>query len=181
MQALGKVCTACGTERKKKGAILYRTTDFMPFCNSPYFCNDDHPHSPKNTHLAGVEGREIDTLVDFETASGLYSQWLDRHHSDPSKIQKVKNMITRPISIRIASPELAMFILELQDEFNIGSVSDTIRYCVQQMKEAKGTFYHDQKELAARFEDDKKLHEGIKSVTEEKQPDELPSDFGFEL
>lgn len=141
--ALGKVCTACGAERKKKGMILYRSTDFMPFCQDFYFCNDDHPNSPKNV----LANQGLTELIPFEQAQEAFKGWLDVHHSDPAQVKKIRQMVERPITLRIGSPELAQFLLDIQSEFNMSSLSDAIRYCIQSVKGNRGQFYTDHKVL----------------------------------
>lgn len=185
--ALGKVCAGCGVERKKKGMILYRTTDFMPFCRDFYFCNDEHPNSPKNV----LANQGLTELISFEEAQESFRKWLDVNHADPVKVKKIRQMVDRPITIRIGSPELAETLLSIQDEFNMSSLSDAMRYCIQSVRENRGHYYSDHKVLkeekqqeenyqkAAVIEPVKEVTEEIKE-TEKPQPVTLPaSDWEF--
>lgn len=141
--ALGRVCTACGVERKKKN-IAYNPTDFMPYCDNPYICNENHPNSPKNLIARGAELK----LLSYEEAQAKFADWVAMNHSDKEIAEKIRRMVMYPISVRIGDPGLARFILEFQQEFQMDSVSDTIRYCVQKMREARHGYYTDHAKLS---------------------------------
>lgn len=136
--ALGKICAACHTERKKKG-IMYDLTDFMPYCENPYICNDEHPNSPKNLIKRGAELE----LVSFEEAQEKFQVWLSLNHPDPEIAGKIKRMVKNPTTVRIGSPDLAQFVIETQNKFAFSSVADTIRYFIQLAKDNEGKYYQD--------------------------------------
>ena len=141
--ALGRVCAACGVERKKKN-IAYDPTDFMPYCDNPYICNEEHPNSPKNLIARGAELK----LLSYEEAQAKFADWMATKLPDKELAEKIRRMVMHPISVRIGDPGLAQFILEFQKEFQMDSVSDTIRYCVQKMREARHGYYIDHAKLA---------------------------------
>jgi Arc/MetJ-type ribon-helix-helix transcriptional regulator len=170
--ALGKVCNACGVERKKT-KVLYDPDQFMPYCEHPYICNDEHPNSPKNMIARGEELK----LLELADATEKFHQWLALNHPDKEKAARIRRMVTQPITIRIGSPEMAQFVLDLQDEFSFSSVSDTIRYCIQAMKESRHGFYSEHKKLAdvkqevARVEEVKKeVEKAVSAPAPEPQP-----------
>lgn len=156
--ALGRICAACGTERKKKG-ILYDPTNFMPYCENPYVCNEEHPNSPKNLIARGSELG----LIPFDEAQEKFKAWLMLNQPDPDRAERIRRMVTQPMTIRIASPDMAIFILDLQQEYQFATVSDTIRYCIQAMQDSKGRYYADH----ARIADDKREVERVERTTKE--------------
>lgn len=142
---LGKTCIACGQERNKKDKIAYHPATFEPYCSSLYYCNEDHPNSPKNLALNVKDGKYLPygevPLLGYDEAKEVYGKWLETHHSNPEKAKKIRRMVENPFTIRIGSPELAEFILNLQDEMAYTSISDTIRFCIQRMQEEHGGFH----------------------------------------
>lgn len=157
--ALGKVCNACGLERKKT-KTLYHPETFMPYCENPYLCNDEHPNSPKHLIARGEEMK----LLELTEATEGFHKWLSLNHPDKEKAQRIRRMVTQPITIRIGSPEMAQFVLDLQDEFSFGSVSDTIRYCIQAMKESRHGYYTEHKKLTEVKEEVQHVEEVQKEV-----------------
>lgn len=136
--ALGKTCSACGKERKKKG-ILYHPETFMPFCDNPWVCNDDHPNSPKNLIARGGELE----LIQLEEAELKFNQQVVLNQPDPEIATKIRKMVKNPTTVRIGDPRTAEFILELQKKFAFGSVAEAIRYCIETVRENEDTFYKD--------------------------------------
>lgn len=134
--ALGKVCSACGKERKKKG-ILYHPETFMPFCDNPYVCNNDHPNSPVNLIKRGDELK----LIPLEEAELKFNQHIVLNQPDKEIAEKIRKMVKNPTTVRIGDPRTAEFILELQKQYAFGSVAETIRYCIELVRENEGTFY----------------------------------------
>lgn len=133
MTQLGKVCSACGRERSKTKSILFDPNTLYPYCESPYICSSDHPNAPANLLKRGAELK----LIPLSEAQKLFKEYLIKTVGDPEKILRIRNMVDKPMTIRIGDPELARFILELQDMYQMSSVSDAIRYCIQTMKENK--------------------------------------------
>lgn len=148
---LGKTCIACGQERKKKDMIAYDPATFEPLCVSPYFCNEEHPNSPKNI----LKNGKVTELLSYDEAREAYNAYIDATHSDPEKVKKIRRMVEHPMTIRIGSPDLAEFILDLQEDMNFSSISDTVRFCIQRMQEEKGGF-----------------HQKVKTIQKEKQESE---------
>ncbi len=159
--ALGKVCKACGTERKKKG-IMYDPADFMPYCDNPYICNDEHPNSPKNLIARGTEMQ----LIPFEEAQEKFQVWLTLNHPDKEIAEKIKRMVKNPTTVRIGSPDLAQFIIETQNKFAFNSVADTIRYFIQLAMDNEGRFYKDYAEMVDEKKE-KELEEEVNREIEE--------------
>lgn len=177
--ALGKVCTACNTDRKKK-SILYHPDTLMPYCEHPYICNEEHPNSPKNLITRGTEIQ----LIPFEEAQEKFTNWLLMNQPDKEKAEAIRRMVTMPTTIRIGSPDLARFILDLKEELQFSSISDTIRYCVQQMKEAEHAYYHKYQELEEKQEVEKRVEEAIKEIEQptpkmKTVPDDDDDDMTF--
>lgn len=185
--ALGKVCAACGIERKKKG-ILYHPVDFMPYCNNPYICNDDHPNSPKNLIQRGEEL----TLISLEEAQENFQKWLALNHPDKEIAEKIQRMVKNPTTVRIGSPELAQFVIETQNKFAFSSVADTIRYFIQLAMENEGRYYKDyaekedeQKEIEKEIEVQKEIETIVNTPVQESKEDiqeeseELEEEWSF--
>lgn len=156
--ALGKTCTACGKERKKKG-ILYHPQTFMPYCDNPYVCNGDHPNSPVNLIKRGDELK----LIPLEEAEHEFNQHIVLNQPDKDIADKIRKMVKNPTTVRIGDPRTAEFILELQKQYAFGSVAETIRYCIELVRENEGTFY--MHKVSA--EEKQKQHEEDKAIKEE--------------
>ena len=158
--ALGKTCTACSKERKKKG-ILYHPDTFMPYCDNPYVCNSDHPNSPVNLIKRGDELK----LIPLEEAEHKFNQHIVLNQPDKDIADKIRKMVKNPTTVRIGDPRTAEFILELQKQYAFGSVAETIRYCIELVRENEGTFYmHTVSEAEKKAE-----HEENQAVKEEFQ------------
>lgn len=153
--ALGKVCAACGVERKRK-SMMYHPDNFMPYCENPYICNSEHPNSPKNLIARGYELK----LLPFEEAQ----KWIAFNHPDKERAQRIRRMVARPTTIRIGSPEMAQFLLDLQDRFQFDSISDTVRYCIRKLMEAEEGFFHEYKKLEEEQEEERQFEEVKKEV-----------------
>lgn len=153
---LGRICTACGQERKKKDMLAYHPETFEPYCVSYYFCNDEHPNSPKNILL---RQKEIE-LLPYEVAKEAYGEWVMTHHENPEKVKRIRKMVASPLTLRLNSPELAEFILDLQQEMEFSSVSDTIRFCIHRMQEEHGGFHQTQEKI----KQETREHENIEKV-----------------
>jgi hypothetical protein len=156
--ALGKVCAACGKERKKKG-ILYDPTTFMPYCDNPWVCNDEHPNSPKNLIARGGELE----LIALEEAELKFNQYVITNQPDKEIADKIRKMVKNPTTVRIGDPRTAEFILEVQKKFAFNSVAEAIRYCIETVRENEGQFYKDY----VTAEQAKKQHEENQAVKEE--------------
>lgn len=169
--ALGKTCSACGKERKKKG-ILYHPETFMPFCDNPWVCNDDHPNSPKNLIARGGELE----LIQLEEAELKFNQQVVLNQPDPEIATKIRKMVKNPTTVRIGDPRTAEFILELQKKFAFGSVAEAIRYCIETVRENEDTFYKDYvsaEQAKQQHEEDKAVKEEFKQAFEAEKTEEV--------
>src|SRR5213079_2289087 len=158
---LGKICTACGQERKKKDMLAFHPETFEPYCVSYYFCNEEHPNSPKNMALNITKYPpygEIQLLA-YDEAKEKYESWVMTHHENPEKVKKIRKMVSSPMTLRLQEPGLAEFILDLKEEMQFSSVSDTIRFCINRMQEEHGGFHHKQAELKQEAREEKNLQE----------------------
>lgn len=165
--ALGKTCSACGKERKKKG-VLYHPETFMPFCDNPWVCNDEHPNSPKNLIARGVELE----LIHLEEAELKFNQQVVLNQPDPEIAQKIRKMVKNPTTVRIGDPRTAEFILELQKKFGFGSVAEAIRYCIETVRENEDTFYKDLVKAEQQKENEDFVAE-LEAIPEEVKAEEV--------
>jgi hypothetical protein len=133
---LGKTCVACGQERRKKDMIAYSSETFEPYCHTPYICNDEHPNSPKNLIKNQMETK----LLSYDEAREAYNVWIEKTQDNPERHKKIRRMVENPMTIRIGDADLAKFILDLQDDMEFHSISDTIKYCIQNTMDQKGNF-----------------------------------------
>jgi hypothetical protein len=156
--ALGKTCSACGKERKKRG-ILYHPETFMPYCDNPWVCNDEHPNSPKNLIARGGELE----LIELEEAELKFNQQIVLNQPDPEIAQKIRKMVKNPTTVRISDPRTAEFVLELQKKFGFGSVAEAIRYCIETVRENEDTFYKDLVK-AEQHQTEEKAEEELKRI-----------------
>lgn len=176
--ALGKTCSACGKERKKKG-ILYHPETFMPFCDNPWVCNDEHPNSPKNLIARGGELE----LIQLEEAELKFNQQVVLNQPDPEIAQKIRKMVKNPTTVRIGDPRTAEFILELQKKFGFGSVAEAIRYCIETVRENEDTFYKDlvsAEQRKAEHEENQATKEEFQQAFEAEDVQEIDKDAAEE-
>lgn len=155
MTVLGTTCTACGANRRRK-TVVYDPQTLLPYCHTPYICNEKHPNSPENLIDRGSQV----TLVDYQEAQRLLKIALENDQAIGMEAERIRRMVTQPTSIRINDPELARFLIQIQNEFNFNSVSDAIRYCIELVKENRGRFYADHREL----KEQKELQEEAEKV-----------------
>lgn len=157
--SLGKVCAACGKERKSK-ALRYDTTDFNPYCENPYICNEDHPNSVKNLIAKQRETK----LIDHDEAVEAYRKHLSAVYEDSDIVQKIHRMLTSPVTVRVQKPEMAKFLVEFQKEHNIDSLSEAIRHCVEVMMENKGVFLLEHKVASQKVREDEQVKDAIATI-----------------
>jgi hypothetical protein len=175
--ALGKVCAACGKERKKKG-IMYDPETFMPYCDNPYVCNDKHPNSPVNLIARGGELK----LIALEEAELKFNQYVVMNQPDKEIAEKIRKMVKNPTTVRIGDPRTAEFILELQKKFAFGSVAEAIRYCIETVRENEDTFYKDyvkaeqEKDIEEEFAELHPAQTKVELPTKEVSLGDLPED-----
>lgn len=115
-------CTACNKELMKKEPLY--TEERLPYCPNPFSCNENHPNSPKNIieRLGAVKMFSEDELEQniFET--------LDVSKEMKERIMKVA---TKPQSIRLSKVDVAYYVLKLQEEKELSSISEAVRYCIE--------------------------------------------------
>lgn len=172
MSQLGKTCSACGRERSKTKALVYDPETLMPYCEHPYICNVNHPNSPANLLKRGAEL----IMINQTDAQRLFKEHLIKTIGNTDKIAKIRNMVDKPMTIRIGSPDLAIFLVELQDQYHFNSLSDTIRYCIQVMKENQGEYYSDYKKVEETREEIKQEKQLVESIEESKPLKEEPKE-----
>lgn len=185
---LGRICTACGQERKKKDMLAYHPETFEPYCSSYYYCNDEHPNSPKNLALNITKYPETygeTPLLPYEAAKEAYSEWVMTHHENPEKVKRIRKMVASPLTLRLNSPELAEFILDLQQEMEFSSVSDTIRFCIHRMQEEHGGFHQTQEKIKQETREHENMEKVVAAVSKpepspvSKEPESNDDLFSF--
>lgn len=169
--SLGKVCAACGKERKSK-ALRYDTTTFNPYCENPYICNEEHPNSVKNL----IANQRESKLINHDEAVEAYRKHLSSVYEDSDIVHKIHRMLTSPITVRVQKPEMAQFLIDLQVEKGVESLSEAIRYCVEVMMENKGIFLQDHKVAADNVRSEQAVKDAIAEI--EKTPTPVPSKSG---
>lgn len=142
--SLGKTCKACGSPRKQSN-IGYHPDTFEAYCVNPWICNTEHPNSPENLIKRGKELQ----LLTFEEAEEAFGSWLLMNHPDKDKAEKIRRLVTHPTTVRVGSPENAEFLVNLVDELGLQSISDAMRFCVQNTREQ---FHSYKKDLGQRTE-----------------------------
>jgi hypothetical protein len=170
MNQLGKTCTACNRERSKTKSIMYDSQTLMPYCEHPYICNTKHPNSPVNLIERGEELK----LININDAQKLFKQHLIESVGDPKKIERIRNLVDKPTTIRVGSPDLAQFLLKLEEEYNFSSLADTIRFCIQMQMENQGAYYRDFKKLETAKQVEQQEQEAIEYVAAEPKPEPKP-------
>lgn len=172
--ALGKVCAACGKERKSK-ALKYDPATFLPYCDNPYICSDDHPNSPKNL----IQNQKETALFDLAQANEAYRKHLKVQYANSDTVEKIHRMLTHPTTIRIQDPDMAVFLVDLEEELGLDNLSDTIRYCIQVVKENNGVFRKEYQAIAQDKKESEAIDKAIKQVEDDDDDDDNgDGDFG---
>lgn len=156
---LGKKCAACGTERQIK-KVMYHPESLEPYCESPYKCNDDHPNSPKNI----IARSEYLVMLPFEEAQKRFLAWLKLNHPDLEETERIRKMCSFPISIRITDVAMAQFLLSLEKKMEFKSMSNTIKYCIESLMNAKDGYYTEKRQIQEKIREQKKTEEIVQSV-----------------
>lgn len=102
-------CHACGKPRRKK--MLGFTEKFVPYCSSYWLCNEKHPNHPANPDKQAL--------------------------FPPDKVKANENiqaLMTKPFSMRIGDYATCKFLVDLQQEKGFKSMSDTVRFCLDEMQ-----------------------------------------------
>lgn len=160
INALGRTCAACGKEHKTSH-LAYDPETLLPYCTHPYICNSDHPNSP--TKLIKRQTEQL--LVSYAEANAAHEkQLLDRY--DPTIIERIKVLVSKPLTVRVPNPDTAKYLIELQEKMDFATMSDTVRYCIQLMQESNGLYYREHK----RMEEEAELVKEVEQATTIKKP-----------
>lgn len=158
--ALGRTCGACGKEHKTSH-LAFDPETLLPYCTNPYICNVNHPNSPTNLIKRGAEV----LLVTYAQANAAHEKQLLEKY-DPTIIVKIQKLIVKPITVRVQDPDMAKFLIELQEQMSFPTMSDTMRYCVQLLQESKGMYYKEYKQM----QEDEETVAAVEKATKVTKP-----------
>jgi hypothetical protein len=156
--ALGSSCAACGAGRKAKN-LRYDPQTFLPYCDAPHICNEQHP----NSHLNLIQRQSVAELVSSEEIKEAYQKHLMDNYTDSDAAGKIHRLMLKPTTIRIMDPEMAEYLVNLQEDKSFVSLAETIRYCIQVMMENQGTFYKEHQEKVV---EQRKVEQAVEAVKE---------------
>jgi hypothetical protein len=159
--ALGSSCAACGAGRKAKN-LRYDPQTFLPYCDAPHICNENHP----NSHLNLIKRQAVADLVSSEEIKEAYQQHLLENYTNSDAAGKIHRLMLKPTTIRIMDPDMAEYLVNLQEDKGLASLAETIRYCIQVMMENQGTFYKEHQEQAREVEKVEQAAEAVKELEE---------------
>jgi hypothetical protein len=114
-------CTACAKDLPRKEAMY--TKEREPYCSNPFNCNDLHPNSVKNIIARGG-------AVTLYTEDQIELDMLQKLNLSPEMKARITTVATKPQSIRLNRQDLAYYVLQLQENHNMSSISEAVRYCV---------------------------------------------------
>ena len=120
-------CSACGTARRPSN-LLYDPNTFKPYCRSYEFCNNDHPNAPAQILANG----KYTPLIPLAEAEKLYKEKVYLSHPDPDSIDELKKLLTKPISLRLNSPEVAKYLMNVKAEQGFANLAETIRFLLEE-------------------------------------------------
>lgn len=121
-------CYACGKGLSKKEALY--TEDRKTYCKNPFECTEEHPNSVKNI----VERGGAERLYSEEELGKVFFK--DQNISEEVK-ERVIRLATRPQSLRIMGLDVAYYVLMLQKEKGLSSISEAVRYCILKTMEVE--------------------------------------------
>jgi hypothetical protein len=104
------------------------TIEGLPYCNNPYSCGEDHPNSTKNIL---ERGKDVKMYTEKELEVRRY-EMLDLTDEQREQIERI---VTKPMTVRINQVELAYYLLQVREQYGVGSLSEAVRLCVQKMHE----------------------------------------------
>lgn len=163
---LGKVCTACGKERKTK-VLGYHPSTLAAYCTNPYVCNEDHPNSVANLIASQKETK----FITFEEANEAHKEQLLASF-DANTVEKIQKMLTRPITIRIHDPKMAEFIIKFQEDSNLGNTSEVFWYAIETLMENKGVYLKDHMQKTVEKKVEAAAKEAVEVFAAPKQEEE---------
>lgn len=173
--ALGSTCAACGAGRKTKN-LRYDQDTFMPYCDKPHICNDDHPNSNLNIIKRGA----LVELVSSEVIKAKYQEHLLSQHVNSGSAAKIHRLMVKPTTIRIMDSSMAEYLIGLQESKELASLAETIRYCIEVMMENNGQFIKEHREVKEQHVKVEAAKEAVKEL-EDTTPlvvSEVPSNGG---
>lgn len=129
MEVLGVQCVACGTKRRHK-SLRYHPETYEAYCENPYVCNDNHPNSPANL----IKRQRQLQLVTFDEAESAY-----RAGVVVDKADRLKRLMTNPLTVRITSVEMAQFLIQHSD-ITEQTISELVRGFIESMMVRYATF-----------------------------------------
>lgn len=119
-------CTACEKELTRKEALY--TEDKLPYCPNPFACSDKHPNSVPNI----VERKGA---VKMFTEEELEVNTFENLNVSPEMRKRIMKVATKPQSIRLFKVDIAYYVLQLQESKGLSSISEAVRYCIEQTME----------------------------------------------
>lgn len=141
-EALGKhQCAACGTVRKTNN-LRYDPNTFLPYCQHAEICSPEHPNSPANI----LERGTYLNLITLKEAEDLYREKLLIEHPDAEAVEDIRKLLDKPTSLRVQSPDLAKYLVQVKKDYNIPTMAETVRYLLTTAMESHGVFYKERKE-----------------------------------
>lgn len=114
-------CTACNQELNRKEVVF--TEDKLPYCPNPFACNDNHPNSVQNILARGAA---VKLFTEVELEDNIF----DRLNITDEMKDRILKVATKPQSIRLSKYEIAYYLLALQEDKGLSSISEAVRYCV---------------------------------------------------
>jgi hypothetical protein len=114
-------CTACNKELNRKEVVY--TEDKQAYCPNPFSCNDNHPNSVPNILARGG-------ALKLYTEDELEENIFDRLNITEEMKDRILKVATKPQSIRLSKYDVAHYLLALQEEENMTSISEAVRFCV---------------------------------------------------
>lgn len=170
-EALDKhTCAACGTTRKATH-LRYDPTTFLPYCQHAEICAPAHPNSPTSI----LERGQGINLVTLSEAEKLYREKLLIEHPDAEAVEQIRKLLEKPISLRVLSPDLAKYLVQVQKEYSMDTMAETIRYLLSVAMESHGHFYKDRKAVQEEQVKQEIVEKAVKEV-ERPLPDPEPEE-----
>jgi hypothetical protein len=70
-------------------------------------------------------------LIGYDEAQARLKPMLTEAGAGNEEADQIRKMITQPRSVRIEDPQMAKFIITIQNRFAMENFSEAIRYCIQ--------------------------------------------------
>lgn len=167
-EALDKhTCAACDTVRKANN-LRYDPETFLPYCQHAEICSPAHPNSPTSILERGYGI----TLVTLQEAERLYKEKLLMEQPDAFTVAMIRKLLEKPVSMRVLSPDLAKYLVQVMKDYNMANMAETIRYLLTVAMESHSEFYLERKVVHEQQVKEKKVKEVFKEVAEPVKVDE---------